>query len=56
LYGNCGNTGSDPSNTYGNGGALIKALMESGCHLVGNFGTAPKQKLSPPGFEKIYFI
>jgi len=33
-------------NTYGNGGALIWAVMESGCHLVKKFGTVPKQKLT----------
>jgi len=30
-------------NTYGNGGTLIWAVMESGCALVKKFGTAPKQ-------------
>jgi len=28
-------------NTYGNGGALIWAVMESGCLLVKKFGNAP---------------
>jgi len=26
---------------YGNAGALIWAVMESGCHVVIKFGTAP---------------
>jgi len=30
-------------NTYGNGGALIWAAMESGYDLVKKFGTAPKK-------------
>jgi len=29
-------------NTYGNAGALIWAVVESGCALVEAFGTAPK--------------
>jgi len=33
-------------NTYGNGGALIWAVMESDCALVKKFGTAPKQNLT----------
>jgi len=33
-------------NTYGNGGTLIWAVMESGCALVEAFSTAPKQNLT----------
>jgi len=51
LYENCVNYGSDHSNIYGNGGALIWAVMESGCALVKMFGTAPKQNLN-----KTYFF
>jgi len=32
--------------TYGNGADLIWAVIESGCHLVKKFGTAPKQNES----------
>jgi len=40
-------------NTYGNGGALIWAVMESGCALVKKFGTAPKQNLTESVFFEI---
>jgi len=36
-------------NTYG--GALIWAVMESGCALVEAFGTAPKQNITESEFE-----
>ena len=35
--------GSESDLHNGNGGGLIWAVMESGCHLVKKFGTAPKQ-------------
>jgi hypothetical protein len=40
-------------NTYGNGGALIWAVMESGFHVVKKFGTAPKQNLTKSSFFEI---
>jgi len=40
-------------NTYGNGNALIWALMESGCALVEAFGTAPKQNITESSFFEI---
>jgi len=40
-------------NTFGNGGALIRAVMESGYALVKKFGTAPKQNLTESSFFEI---
>jgi len=37
-------------NTYGNGGALIWEVMESGCNLVKKLGTAPNQILLRANF------
>jgi len=42
-----------PQNTHGNGGALIWAVMESGCALVKNFGTAPKQNFTESSFFEV---
>jgi len=40
-------------NTYGNGGALKWAVMESGFHLVKKFGYAPKTNLTESSFFEI---
>jgi len=40
-------------NTYGNGGTLIWAVMESGCALVKKCGTAPKLNLTESSFFEI---
>jgi len=40
-------------NTHGSGGALIWAVMESGCALVEKCGTEPKQNLTESSFFEI---